>query len=171
MKRSAFVFAALLFTAMVLTAGCTTNTSNPTATPKPDYSADFERILYRAAYERILNGDADVTIINPMSQLSDGVYSGSYNLTDVNGTYTYDVKIEVAQSETAAKARYEELVLQKQDAGYTSRSTGLGSSTIFGETKASWAGTKLSSSFEVIYADNPETGEWVVVSVDTFSQH
>ena len=103
MKRSAFVFIALLLTTTVLTAGCTVNTSNPfshptaapTATPKPDYSATFASALKGNGW----------TPVNSISQLNDTMYSGPYKKKpDANGTsFTYEVKIEIAQSEAEQK--------------------------------------------------------------------
>jgi hypothetical protein len=170
MKRVAFGLIVLLLTATVFTAGCTVNTSNPTATPtpKPDYSATFASMF---------KSSSGWTPINRISQLSENVYSGSYNSKSANGsTHTYEIKIEVAKSEADAKARYGELVLQKQDAGYTSQDVDLRGSTIYGDTKASWMGYKVNSlisasEFTVLYAYNTGISEWLVVTMsgDTFS--
>ena len=164
MKRVAFGLIVLLLTATVFTAGCIVNTSNPTATatatPKPDYSTTFARIMRSTGW----------TAINPISQLSENVYSGSYRSANL----TWEVKIEVAQSETAAKTRYGELVLQKQDDGYSSESGGIGvgSGSIFGDVKAEWFGSKVlslgsSNVVDILYTHNTETDKWIVVSLST----
>ena len=98
---------------------------------------------------------------------------------NANGSsITLDATIEIAQSEAAARERYGQLVLQKQNDGYVSQSTaGIGSSTIWGDTKAWWGGIRLNSIasasiYSVNYAHNSEINEWIVVSLfgDTISQ-
>jgi hypothetical protein len=130
---------------------------------KSDYSADFAKSVESLGW----------TPINPISQTTDNVYSGSYMASSGNnsgnGTATIAVTIEIAQSEAAANGRYGQLVLQKQDAGYTSGESNLGTSTIFGDTKASWFGYQTdtlnnASTYTVLYAYDAGINNWVVVT-------
>jgi len=163
MKRSAFGLIALLLAVAVLTAGCVTNFPNPFSASKSDYSANFARSL----------DDAGWTPIHPISQVTDNVYSGSYRASSGNssgnGSAKLGVTIEVAQSEDAAKDRYGQLVLEKQKEGYTSGNSELGTSTVFGDPKASWFGYKENSlagtsTYTFFYAYNTEISKWLVVT-------
>jgi hypothetical protein len=159
----------VLVVASLFVAGCTTQLSNPLAS-KSDYSATFAKIM-----ETQTGGGTPIT---PISQLTDNVYSGSYKMApDANGkSLTTEGQIEIAKSEAAAKERYGQLVLQKQNEGYVSQSSLVSSSSIWGNEKARWGGIRLnniaSASFSVIsYAYNSEINEWIVVSLfgDTIS--
>ncbi|MGD0172193.1 MAG: hypothetical protein ABSB81_08740 [Halobacteriota archaeon] len=171
MKRSVFGLIVLLLTAMVLTAVVITHLPNPFASSKSDYSADLARSLEGAGW----------TPIHPITQIADNVYSGSYRTgsgnSSGNRSFTLTVTIEIAQSEAAAKERYGQLVIQKQNDGYTSGNSELGNSTIFGDTTASWFGYKTNSSnastYTFLYAHDTEINSWVVVTetTDTIGQN
>jgi hypothetical protein len=160
MKRSVFRLIVVLLAATVLTAVVITYFPHSS---KSDYSADFARSIEGIGW----------TPINPISQTADNVYSGSYRVSSSNssgnGSSKIAVTIEIAQSEAAANERYGQLVLQKQNAGYTSGDSNLGNSTIFGATKASWFGYKTNtlnnaSTYTLLYAYNAGISNWVVVS-------
>lgn len=130
---------------------------------KSDYSADFAKSIEGAGW----------TPINPIAQTADNVYSGSYRVSSSNGSGNGSariaVTIEIAQSEASANERYGQLVLQKQNAGYTSGESNLGNSTIFGDTKASWFGYKTdtlnnASTYTVLNAYDAGISNWVVVT-------
>jgi hypothetical protein len=180
MKRIAFGLIVLLLTATVLTAALITSFSNPFASSKSDYSANFAKSI----------GGIGWTSINPVSQIADNVYSGSYRASSGNGSFNLTVTIEIAQSEAAAQERYGQLVLQKQSDGYASGNSQLGNSTIFGDTRASWFGyttnslasattnatTNASTSvstYTFLYAYDKEINNWVVVTetTDTIGQN
>ncbi|MGA3200122.1 MAG: hypothetical protein ABSD89_12075 [Halobacteriota archaeon] len=183
MKRIAFGLIVLLLTATVLTTALITNFSNPFASSKSDYSADFAKTI----------GSTGWTPINPISQTADNVYSGSYRASSGNSSenrsFNLTVTIEIAQSAAAAQERYGQLVFQKQSDGYTSGNSQLGNSTIFGDTSASWFGytnslvsattnatTNASSSvstYTLLYAYDKEINNWVVVTetTDTIGQN
>jgi len=136
---------------------------------KSDYSADFAKSIEGIGW----------TPINPVSQTADNVYSGSYRVSSGNssgnGSAKIAVTIEIAQSEAAANERYGQLVLQKQNTGFTSGESNLGSSTIFGDTKASWFGYKTdtlnnASTYTVLYAYNARISNWVVVTESAGTQ-
>ena len=145
--------------AAVLTAMIITNFPHSS---KSDYSADLAKSI----------GGVGWTPINPIAQTAENVYSGSYiasSNSSGNGSAKIAVTIEIAQSEAAANERYGQLVLQKQNAGYTSGESNLGNSTIFGDTKASWFGYKSNtlnnaSTYTVLYAYDIGISNWVVVS-------
>ncbi len=177
MKRSVFGLIVLLLTATVLTAVVITNFPHSS---KPDYSADFARSI----------GGTGWAPINPISQIADNVYSGSYRASSGNssgnGSLTLTVTIEIAQSEAAAKERYGHLVLQKKNDGYTSGEGNLGNSTIWGDTTASWFGYKTNSpvnastsastsasTYTFLCAFDKEINNWVVVTetTDTIGQN
>jgi hypothetical protein len=133
---------------------------------KSDYSADFAKSIEGIGW----------TPINPISQTADNVYSGLYRVSNGNssgnGSAKIAVTIEIAQSEAAANERYGQLVVQKQNAGYTSGESNLGNSTIFGDTKASWFGYKTNtpkntSTYTFLYAYNAGSSNWVIVSEST----
>ncbi|MGZ4853536.1 MAG: hypothetical protein ACXV3D_10195 [Halobacteriota archaeon] len=160
MKRSVFRLIVVLLAATVLTAVVITYFPHSS---KSDYSADFAKSIEGAGW----------TPINPVSQTADNVYSGLYRVSSGNssgnGSAKIAVTIEIAQSEAAANERYGQLVLQKQNAGYTSGESNLGSSTILGDTKASWFGYKTNSlkntsTYTFLYAYNAGISNWVVVS-------
>ncbi len=170
-KKVAALVVFVLFSVLLVASisGCV-NFSNPLGASNTDHSATFAKSIESIGW----------TPINPISMLSDNVYSGSYRSTgDQNGTkFTFEITIEIAQSETAAKERYGKLILAKQSEGYTSRSSGIaaGATTIYGDTKASWFGYKFNSlisasTYSFMYAYNTEIGKWVVITEfgDTFS--
>jgi hypothetical protein len=100
MTKKVAAVIALIMIASLSVAGCT---SNPLI-PKPDYSTTFAKIM-----EAQTGGG---TPINPISRLTDNVYSGSYRMWNANGSsITLDATIEIAQSEAAARERYGKLVL------------------------------------------------------------
>ncbi|MGB9371655.1 MAG: hypothetical protein WCB79_07000, partial [Halobacteriota archaeon] len=111
-----------------------------------------------------------------------------------NGSFTLTVTIEIAQSEAAAKDRYGQLVLQKQNDGYVSGESNLGDSTIWGGSTASWFGyttnspanastsastsastgaSTSASTYTFLYTYNKEINSWVVVTetTDTIGQN
>jgi hypothetical protein len=159
MKRSVFRLIVLLLAAAALTAVVITNFPHSS---KSDYSADFAKSIEGVGW----------TPINPIAQTAENVYSGSYRASSNssgNGSAKIAVTIEIAQSEAAANERYGQLVLQKQDGGYTSGESNLGNSTIFGDTKASWFGYKSNtlnnaSTYAVLYAYDAGISNWVVVT-------
>jgi hypothetical protein len=160
MKRSVFRLIVVLLVATVLTAVIITNFPHSS---KSDYSADLAKSIEGLGW----------IPINPISQTADNVYSGLYRASSSNssgnGSAKIAVTIEIAQSEAAANERYGQLALQKQNAGYTSGESNLGSSTIFGDTKASWFGYKTNtlnnaSTYTVLYAYNAGISNWVVVT-------
>ena len=165
----------MLLTATVLAAVVITTFPNSS---KPDHSADFARSI----------GGIGWSPINPISQIADNVYSGSYRAnsgnSSRNGSFTLTVTIEIAQSEAAARDRYGQLVLQKQNDGYASGESNLGNSTIWGDPTASWFGYKTSSlvnastsaatgastgasTYTFLYAFDKEINSWVVVTETT----
>jgi len=160
MKRSVFRLIVVLLAATVLTAVVITYFPHSS---KADYSADFANSIEGVGW----------TPINPISQTADNVYSGLYRVSSGNssgnGSAKIAVTIEIAQSEAAANERYGQVVLQKQNAGYTTGESNLGNSTIFGDTKASWFGYKTNtlnnaSTYTVLYAYNAGISNWVVVT-------
>ena len=178
MNRIAFVLIALLLTAGVLTAALITNFRNPVASSKSDYSANFAQSLVGVGW----------TPINPISPTGDNVYSGSYRASSGNssgnGSVELTVTIEIAQSEAAAKERFEKFVLEKQNDGYTTGSSDLGNSTIFGGSAGSWFGyntnntlsartnastnsTTSTSTYTFLYAYDKEINNWIVVAETT----
>jgi hypothetical protein len=177
MKRSVFRLIVLLLTATVLAAVVITTFPHSS---KSDHSADFARSIEGIGWSPI----------NPISQIADNVYSGSYRAnsgnSSRNGSVTLTVTIEIAQSEAAAKDRYGQLVLQKQSDGYASGESNLGNSTIWGGPTASWFGYKTSSpvnastsastsasTYTFLYAYDKEINSWVVVTetTDTIGQN
>ena len=166
MKRSVFRLIVVLLAAAALAAVVITNFPHSS---KSDYSADFAKSIEGIGW----------TPINPVSQTADNVYSGSYRVSSGNssgnGSAKIAVTIEIAQSEAAANERYGQLVLQKQNTGFTSGESNLGSSTIFGDTKASWFGYKTdtlnnASTYTVLYAYNARISNWVVVTESAGTQ-
>jgi len=157
--RLIVVLLAAMVLAAVLTAMIITNFPHSS---KSDYRADFAKSIEGVGW----------TPINPIAQTAENVYSGSYiasSNSSGNGSAKIAVTIEIAQSEAAANERYGQLVLQKQNAGYTSGESNLGNSTIFGDTKASWFGYKSNtlnnaSTYTVLYAYDIGISNWVVVS-------
>ena len=146
----------MLLAAAVLAAVVITNFPHSS---KSDYSADFAKSIEGIGW----------TPINPIAQTAENVYSGSYSASSGNGSAKIAVTIEIAQSEAAANERYGQVVLQKQNAGYTTGESNLGNSTIFGDTKASWFGYKTNtlnnaSTYTVLYAYNAGISNWVVVT-------
>jgi len=164
MKRSVFRLIVVLLAAMVLTAVLTAMIiTNFPHSSKSDYSADLAKSIEGVGW----------TPINPISQTADNVYSGLYRVSSANssgnGSAKIAVTIEIAQSEAAANERYGQVVLQKQNVGYTTGESNLGNSTIFGDTKASWFGYKTdtlnnASTYTVLYAYNARISNWVVVT-------
>jgi hypothetical protein len=164
MKRSVFRLIVVLLAAMVLAAVLTAMIiTNFPHSSKADYSADFAKSIEGVGW----------TPINPISQTANNVYSGLYRVSSGNssgnGSAKIAVTIEIARSEAAANERYGQVVLQKQNAGYTTGESNLGNSTIFGDTKASWFGYKTNtlnnaSTYTVLYAYNAGISNWVVVT-------
>jgi hypothetical protein len=149
MRIIAFNVIALAVMASVLIAGCTFLTFT-----KNDYSSYFEK--------RITQSGA--TAVNPMSKVKDNVYTGAYRH---NGTFTWT--IEIAWTETAAKARYNQLMLEKQNAGYTPQSGSKSYGSICGDVKATWLGSKVNnvastSCFSIFYAHNADIDRWVTAT-------
>jgi hypothetical protein len=95
-KFVAIVLFALVFCTI---AGCVNFPSNPLASSNPNHSATFARSIESIGWAPI----------NTISKLSDNVYSGSYK----NSSLTFEITIEIAQSEAAAKERYGQSVLKK----------------------------------------------------------
>jgi hypothetical protein len=177
MKRSVFRLIVVLLAAAVLTAVVITTFLNSS---KADHSADFARSIEGTGWSPI----------KPISQIADNAYSGSYRASSGNGSFTLTVTIEIAQSEAAARERYGQLVLQKQNDGYASGESNLGNSTIWGDPTASWFGyttnspvnasTSASTSastgastYTFLYAFDKEINSWVVVTetTDTIGQN
>jgi len=169
MKRIALGLVILLLAA-VLAAGLIVYFSNPFSTSKPDYSATFAQSI----------GGAGWSPIHPISQVAENAYSGLYRTNSGNSSgnrsgnesVTVAVTIEIAQSQDAAKDRYQQLVLEKQSAGYASGNSELNNSTVFGDPTASWFGyndNNLSNvtTYLVLYAYNTEISNWVVVAEST----
>jgi len=162
----------LLLVASLSVSGCAFSTTSPTAspTPVPDYSATLAKISKSGGW----------TAINSISKVNDTLYAGAYKSGNKN--QTYELTIELANSEAAAKERYGQLVLLKKSDGFTtySNTTALstGDSTIYGTANAVWNGYKLfstsvsSSIFTVLYTHNTEIDKWIVVTMsgETISQ-
>jgi len=167
MKRSVFRLIVLLLAAAVLTAVVITTFLNSS---KADHSADFARSIEGIGWSPI----------KPISRIADNVYSGSYRAnsgnSSGNGSFTFTVTIQIAQSEAAARDRYGQLVLQKQNDGYVSGESNLGDSTIWGGPTASWFGyttnspanaSTSASTYTFLYAYDKEINSWVVVTETT----
>ncbi|MDD1721705.1 MAG: hypothetical protein LUP95_06955 [Euryarchaeota archaeon] len=146
MRRIALAFIALSLTLSVLVAGCATPATK-------DYSTYF--------HNEISQGNETVTV-SRMSKKTDSVYTGAYR--DWQSTHIYT--IEVAQSEAAAKERFGQLVLEKQDDGYSSSRIVTDSPNY----SASWSGTKgdvsvSGSQYLILYKYDSDIREWLVETI------
>jgi len=98
---------------------------------------------------------------------------GLYRVSSGNSSGNGSAKIAGDDRDCTVRScgneRYGQVVLQKQNAGYTTGESNLGNSTIFGDTKASCFGYKTNtlnnaSTYTVLYAYNAGISNWVVVT-------
>ncbi len=107
---------------------------------------------------------ARIAEIPVCQQAKTNVYTGAYR-HNVTCTWT----IEMARSEAAAKERYGQLVLEKQNAGCAPQTGSETNSPVFGDVKASWFGSKVNSAastscFGILYAYNTDIKKWVTAA-------
>jgi hypothetical protein len=99
-----------LVVASLLVAGCTNYSA-------PDYTAYLEKYMSRLVASMYENDTVSVT--KPLSRTGDRTYVAEYKVTSSIGTITQKYQTEVLTSKGAAVARYEQLVRDKVNSGWT----------------------------------------------------
>jgi hypothetical protein len=171
MKSKLVVVAVLsLVVASLSVAGCAVNTSNPTGTPtpQPDYSSYIGKQLAAGGW----------TSVSKISRMINNTYVGTYYEPNEKKNES-NVKFELFNDESAAKAHYGQLVLDYTNKGYTVTTTGITNEEQqvsfqgLGKVSAAWAGYKISTSglvvkgdgADVVYGYNNNMNQWYVGTI------
>jgi len=168
MKRIAALISAVLIVLVAISAsGCTSSTTN--STTAKDYTQH-----YNDAFKQ------NLTVISSFSKSkstdNNDLYTGVFNGTSSNGS-TATFAIEIMPSQTAAQAKFDQVVANQISAGYLNASALLGKSnaTIFnpgdvtpmGTVKSEWTGVNVQTgTFVAVYLtqDSGADNNWTVTT-------
>ncbi len=152
-------------TVSVLVAGCINPIKN--AAPSPTAA----KVNNTTWFEKKMANLPLIESVNPLRRVSDDpsgleTYRGTYLVSQAGGPeYVSTWELQIANSNTIAKLRYQQLTRQALDDGYKEQQPAAVLSTLLGNVTSSWHGIKNHAQTQILYGYNYELADWWVLTV------
>jgi hypothetical protein len=160
----------LVMTASIFVAGCTTQTTSPTATPTPTTPANYNSYFNTGWGAGV---SVEQPFINSTNARGNDVYKGTissdiYLPSGASKGPTETVAIELTKSKAEAKQLYDQIVAQRINEGFAPRPTAIAMNKAAHPDADIWVGLQgYTRESTVSYEYNNHTSSWLLITHDS----